>query len=114
MQFNAAAIQLYGNFGEKFPSNATGTENRNGIELYHLQNTGKLFASSRPEARHWLSKQMVQKISVASVKTGKGNISKGITLFPENVHRDEPVPFEFSPEIFGFSIQMVSAQYFCR
>ena len=48
---------LYWNFGEKFPSNATGiffgTENRNGIELYHWQNTGKFFASSRHEAWHW-------------------------------------------------------------
>ena len=36
-----SAYHLYGNFGEKFPSNGTGiffgTENRNGIELYHLQ-----------------------------------------------------------------------------
>ena len=35
-----SAYHLYGNFGEKFPSNGTGiffrTENRNGIELYHL------------------------------------------------------------------------------
>ena len=35
-----SAYRLYGNFGEKFPSNGTGilfgTENRNGIELYHL------------------------------------------------------------------------------
>ena len=29
------------------------SENRNGIELYHLQNTGKFFAFSRPEAWHW-------------------------------------------------------------
>ena len=36
-----SAYHLYRNFGEKFPSNGTGisfgTENRNGIELYHLQ-----------------------------------------------------------------------------
>ena len=35
-----SAYRLYGNFAEKFPSNGTGiffgTENRNGIELYHL------------------------------------------------------------------------------
>ena len=29
-----------------------GTENRNGIELYHFQNTGKFFAFSRNEAWH--------------------------------------------------------------
>ena len=52
-----SAYHLYGNFGLKFPSNGTGillgTENRNGIELYHLQNTGKFFAFSRLEAWHW-------------------------------------------------------------
>ena len=39
-----SAYHLYGNFGEKFPSNGTsifiGTKNGNGIELHHLQNTG--------------------------------------------------------------------------
>ena len=38
------AYNLQGNFGGKFPSNGTGffgTEDRNGIELYHLQNTGR-------------------------------------------------------------------------
>ena len=29
-----------------------GTENRNGIELYHLQNTRKFFAFSRRKAWH--------------------------------------------------------------
>ena len=29
-----------------------GTKKRNGIELYHLQNTGKFFAFSRHEAWH--------------------------------------------------------------
>ena len=33
---------------------------------------------------------MIQKTSVVSAKTGKGNTSKGITFFPENFHRDEP------------------------
>ena len=50
-----SAYHLYGNFGEKIPLNGTfffGTENRNGIELYHLQNTGKFFTFSRHEACH--------------------------------------------------------------
>ena len=51
-----SAYHLHENFGGKFPSNGTGiflgTENRNGIELYHLQNTGKVFAFSGHEA--WL------------------------------------------------------------
>ena len=50
------AYLLYGNFSETFPSNGTGiffvTENRNGIEQYHLQNTGKIFAFSRHEAQN--------------------------------------------------------------
>ena len=51
-----SAHHLYGNFGEKFLSNGTGiffgTENRNWIELYHLQNTRKFFTFSEHEARH--------------------------------------------------------------
>ena len=38
------------------------TENRNTVELYHLQNIGKSFAFTRDW--HWKSTQMVQKISV--------------------------------------------------
>ena len=52
-----SAYHLYGNFSEKLPSNGTGicfgTENRNGIELYHLQNIGKFFIFSQHEAWHW-------------------------------------------------------------
>ena len=54
-----ALNHLYGNFGENFPSNRAvwylffGTENRNRIELYHLQNTGKFFAFARHEAWHY-------------------------------------------------------------
>ena len=52
-----SAHHLYGNFGEKFLSNGTGiffgTENKNGIELYHLQNTRKFFTFSEHEAWHW-------------------------------------------------------------
>ena len=48
--YSLSAYHLYGNFSEKFPSNGTGiffgTENSNGIELYHLQNTGKFFSFS--------------------------------------------------------------------
>ena len=45
---------MYRNFGEYVPTNGTGiffrTENRNGINFYHLQNTGKFFAFSKDEA----------------------------------------------------------------
>ena len=51
-----SAYHLYGNFGKKFLLNGTvvflDTENRNGIELYHLQNTSKFFTFSRHEAWH--------------------------------------------------------------
>ena len=48
-----------------------GAKKRNGIELYHLHNTGKFFAFSQHEAWHEKSKQTVLKISVVSVKTRK-------------------------------------------
>ena len=51
-----SAYNLHGNFTGKFASNSSGfffgTENRNGIELYQLQNTGKVFAFSGHEAWH--------------------------------------------------------------
>ena len=52
-----SAYYLYGNFDDKFLSNATTgifvrTEKRNGIESYQLENTGKFFAFSRHEAWH--------------------------------------------------------------
>ena len=56
MRCPLSAYRLYGNFGKHFPSYGTGiffgTENRNGIELYHLQNVGKFFALSLHEAWH--------------------------------------------------------------
>ena len=55
-QSSWSACHLYGNFGENFPLNGTsiffGTENRNGIELYHLQDIGKFFAFSRHDVWH--------------------------------------------------------------
>ena len=54
-----SAYHLYGNFGEKQLKTSVkwywyvfDTENRNRIELYHLQNTGKFFAFSGREAWH--------------------------------------------------------------
>ena len=49
MTYKWSAYHLYGNVGEKFSLNCTGifwgTENGNGIELYHLQNTSKFSLS---------------------------------------------------------------------
>ena len=46
-----SAYHLYGHFGEKFPQMVLvfffGTENRNGIELYHLQNSDRFSTFSR-------------------------------------------------------------------
>ena len=88
-------------FGAKFLSNGNGifwaTKNRNGIEFYYLQNTGKFFTFSRLEAWHWQSKQMVQKILVILVKTGKRYY-----LFSAKFPPGWTVPFEFSPEFPGF------------
>ena len=50
-------------YRSKFPTNGTGIfiiiiiffriENMNGIELYHLQNTGKFFRFSREKEAQW-------------------------------------------------------------
>ena len=53
-----SAYHLYGNFGEKFPSNGTGIfcghrKQERDHELHHLENTEKIFTSSRHEAWHW-------------------------------------------------------------
>ena len=56
MTYKWSAYHLNGNVGEIFSSNGTGifwgTENGNGIELYHLQNISKFSAFSRLEAWH--------------------------------------------------------------
>ena len=94
------------------------TENRNKVELYHLQNTGKSFAFTRDW--HWKSTQMVQKISVVlacvhpfflapiyflvpatqatvvSVKAGKR------FQYLATYHLFSEIVFEFSPELPGF------------
>ena len=44
-------------------------------------------------------------------KRENGNTSKGVTLFPENFHRDETFHWIF-PGISGFSIQIVKALRF--
>ena len=79
-----------------------GTENRNRVELYHLQNTGKRFTFSRHEAWHWQSKQMEPKISLVSVRTGKKVIPPKVLLFSGKFPPGWTVPFEFSPKFPGF------------
>ena len=70
-----SAYHLDETFGEKVPVKwywyFFGTVNRDGIGLYHLQNTSKFFTFSRHETWHWQSKQMVHNISVFSVRRGK-------------------------------------------
>ena len=74
-------------WGGKFLSNGTGiffgTENRNGIELYHLRNTGKVFAFSGHEASHYIQpNKWYRKISIVSVKKkGKKVMTRKVLLF---------------------------------
>ena len=79
-----------------------GTENRNRVELYHLQNTGKLFTFSRHDAWHWQSKQMEPKISLVSVRTGKRWYLQRCYFFSGKFPPGWTVPFEFSPKFPGF------------
>ena len=88
-----SAYRLYGNFGKKFPSNGTGiflgTKNRNGIELYHLQNTGQFFAFSRLEACTGNPNNGTKNFRLFG-KNRKKVRPRKVLLFPENSYRDEP------------------------
>ena len=77
-----SAYHLSGNFGKKFLTNGTGLENvfekRNGLELYVCKTADDKWAWAKTnhllpqgETWHWLTRQMVQKISAVSVKTRK-------------------------------------------
>ena len=81
---------MYRNFGENFSSNGTGIlfgkENRNGIELYHFQSTGKkFFAFSRREAWH----KVIQTNGTQNVgrfhKNGKKVIPRKVLLFFQKI-----------------------------
>ena len=94
-------------YSTKFTFFFSGTENRNGIELYHLQNTGKFFAFFR----QWSLALVIQTKGTENFarfgKNGKKVIpSKGITIFSrKRMNRS----IWILPGISGFSIQMVSA-----
>ena len=81
-----SAYHLKGNFGKKYLTNGTGHENvsekRNGLELYHLQNTCVKTNHLPPqeEAWHWLTKQMVQNFGRFG-KSGKKVIPRKELLF---------------------------------
>ena len=77
------------NFRQMLLSFFGGTENRNGIELYHLQNTGfSLSFDLKPGPGN--PNKWYRKFRLFRLKWEKGNTSKGITFFPENFDRDEP------------------------
>ena len=68
-----------------------GTENRNGIELYHLQNTGKFFAFLST----WSLALVIQTYGAENFgrfgKNGQKVIPwKGLLFFAENFYRVEP------------------------
>ena len=62
-----------------------GTENRNGTELYHLQNTGKFSLSLdlKPGTGN-------PNIWCRKFRSFRYKREKGITFFAENFHRDQP------------------------
>ena len=102
-----SAYHLYENFGEKFPSNDTGiflaTENRNGIELYHVQNIGKFFTFSRHEACMALVIQTNGTENFGRFrKNGKKVIPQRYYFFSGKFPPGWTVPFEFSPEFPSF------------
>ena len=109
------------------------TENRNTVELYHLQDIGKSFAFTRDW--HWKSTQMVQKISVVlacvhpfflapiyfpvpatqatvvSVKAEKRfQYLARYYLFPKKFHRIEPLYLNFLLNYRVF-LTMISAPF---
>lgn len=74
---------------KKTATNGTGifTENRNGVELYHLQNTDKAFAFSREEAWHGTGIKFTQfgrsGITVKSMPRKKLPFSRAEKFSPE-------------------------------
>ena len=108
-----SAYHLYENFDEKFPSNDTGiflaTENRNGIELYHVQNIGKFFTFSRHEA--WMA-LVIQTNGTENFclfgKNGKKVIPQKALLFFRKISTGINRSIWILPGISEFSIQMVS------
>ena len=109
-----SAYHLYENFGEKFPSNGTGiflaTENRHGIELYHVQNTGKFFTFSRHEACMALVIQTNGTENFGRFgKNGKKVIPRKILLFLRKISTGMNRSIWILPGISEFSIQMTSA-----
>ena len=70
-----SAYHMYGNFGENFPPNGTSifwaTKTGMGLSCTIYKIPVNFSLSLDNEAWHWLSKQMVQEMSVVSVRTGK-------------------------------------------
>ena len=109
-----SAYNLYENFAEKFPSNGTGiflaSENRHGIELYHVQNTGKFFTFSRHEACMALVIQANGTENFGRYgKNGKKVIPRKILLFLRKISTGMNRSIWILPGISEFSIQMTSA-----
>ena len=97
-----SAYLLYGNFGEKFPSNGTGifcapkTGTGLSCTIYKIPVNFSLSLDMKPgtdNANKWYRK--------FRWKRGKGNTSKGITFFPGKFPPGWTAPFEFSPEFPG-------------
>ena len=89
-----SAYYLYGNFDEKFSSNATGifVGTETGTELsftiYKIPVNFSLSRDMKPGTSN--PNKWYRKFRFFREKRKKGNTSKGITFFPENFHQDEP------------------------
>ena len=95
---------LYGNFGEKFPPNGTGiflaSKTGTGLSctIYKIPVSFSLCLNIKPGTSE--SKQMVQKISVFSLKTGKRWYLEKYSFFLQNFHRPDELFHLNSPRNF--------------
>ena len=85
----------------------TGTENRNGIELYHLQNTGKVFAFSGWRLALVIQTNGTEKFGRFG-KNGKSILPRKVLPFSRKISTGMNRSIWILPVISGFSIQMVS------
>ena len=88
-----------------------GTENRNGIELYHLQNTGKMFHFFLT----WSLALVIQTNGTENFgrfgKNGRKLIPRKVLLFFRKISTRMNRSIWILPEMSGFSTQMLSPNF---
>ena len=107
-----SAYHFLRNFGKKFLTNGTGLENvsekRNGLELYHLQNTRRVdLGWNKPPSTSRASLALVNQTNGTKNfgrfgKKGKKVTPRKVLLFSGKFPPGWTVPFEFSSELPGF------------